>query len=165
VHTINTKFNKNPSHAHGENRHGEMPLRNYFHYLYLFWSILLLFAHQRQGFPSGLSLSQIYTPKPCIRLYRHQYVPHVQPILFFLIWSTEWYSVRHTDRKATHVGINIFYVYGSVHHNILWNNQQMQLYAVNFIPLLSSLYMFRAPHTPIIRSTMLNCIYSHWYKP
>jgi len=25
-----------------------------------------------------------------------------------------------------------------------WNNQQMQLYAVNFIPLLSSLYMFRA---------------------
>ena len=30
----------------------------------------------------------------------------------------------------------------------------MQLYAVNFIPLLSLLYMFRAPHTPIIRSTM-----------
>ena len=29
----------------------------------------------------------------------------------------------------------------------------MQLYAVNFIPLLSSLYMFRAAHTPIIRST------------
>ena len=26
----------------------------------------------------------------------------------------------------------------------------MQLYAVNFISLLSSLYMFRAPHTPII---------------
>ena len=48
---------------------------------------------------------------------------------------------------------------------ILLNNQQMQLYAVNFIPLLSSLYMFRAAHTPIIRSTMFNCIYSHWYKP
>ena len=29
----------------------------------------------------------------------------------------------------------------------------MQLYAVNFIPLRSSLYMFRAAHTPIIRST------------
>ena len=28
----------------------------------------------------------------------------------------------------------------------------MQLYAVNFIALLSSLYMFRAAHTPIIRS-------------
>ena len=41
------------------------------------------------------------------------------------------------------------------------NNQQMQLYAVNFIPLLSSLYMFRAAHTPIIRSTKFNCIYSH----
>ena len=27
----------------------------------------------------------------------------------------------------------------------------MQLYAVNFIPLLSSLYMFQAAHTPIIR--------------
>ena len=41
----------------------------------------------------------------------------------------------------------------------------MQLYAVNFIPLLGSLYMFRAPHSPIIRSTMFNCIYSNWYKP
>ena len=59
----------------------------------------------------------------------------------------------------------LFYIYCSVHHNILWNNKQMQLYAVNFIPLLSSLCMFRAPHTPIIRSTMFNCIYSHWYKP
>ena len=44
------------------------------------------------------------------------------------------------------------------------NNQQMHLYAVNFIPLLSSLYMFRAAHTPIIRSTKFNCIYSHWYN-
>ena len=40
----------------------------------------------------------------------------------------------------------------------------MQLYAVNFIPLLSSLYMFLAAHTPIIRSTKLNCIYSHWHN-
>ena len=29
----------------------------------------------------------------------------------------------------------------------------MQLYAVNFIPLLNSLYTFRAAHTPVIRST------------
>ena len=58
----------------------------------------------------------------------------------------------------------LFYVYGSVHHNILRNNQQMQLYAVNFIPLLVSLYMFQVPYTPIIRSTIFNCIYSHWYK-
>ena len=41
----------------------------------------------------------------------------------------------------------------------------MQLYAVNFIPLLFSLYMFRVPYTPIIRSTIFNSIYSHWYKP
>ena len=45
------------------------------------------------------------------------------------------------------------------------NNQQMQLYAVNCIPLLGSLYMFRVSYTPIIRSTIFNCIYSHWYKP
>ena len=41
----------------------------------------------------------------------------------------------------------------------------MQLYAVNFIPVLDSLYMFRVFYTPIIRSTIFNCIYSHWYKP
>ena len=49
--------------------------------------------------------------------------------------------------------------------NFLWNNQQMQLYAGNFIPLPVTLYMFRVPYTPIIRSTIFNCIYSHWYKP
>ena len=41
----------------------------------------------------------------------------------------------------------------------------MQLFAVNFIPLLCSLNMFRVLYTPIIRSTIFNCIYSHWYKP
>ena len=46
--------------------------------------------------------------------------------------------------------------------SIIWNNQQMQLYAVNFIPLLGPLYMFRVFYTPIIRSTIFNCIYSHW---
>ena len=53
----------------------------------------------------------------------------------------------------------------STHWRILWNNQQMQPYAVNFIPVLGSLYMFRVFYTPIIRSTIFNCIYSHWYKP
>ena len=33
------------------------------------------------------------------------------------------------------------------------NNQQMQLYSVNVIPLLGSLYMFRVFYTPIISST------------
>ena len=32
----------------------------------------------------------------------------------------------------------------------------MQLCAVNFIPLLNSLYMFRAAHTPIIRNTTVS---------
>ena len=41
----------------------------------------------------------------------------------------------------------------------------MQLYAVNFTPLLGSLYMFRVFYTPFIRSTIFNCIYSDWYKP
>ena len=38
------------------------------------------------------------------------------------------------------------------------NNQQMQLYAVNFIPLLGSLCVFRAFYTPIIRSTILKSV-------
>ena len=37
----------------------------------------------------------------------------------------------------------------------------MQLYAVNFIPLLGSLYMFRMFYTPIIRST----IYKLYLQP
>ena len=41
-----------------------------------------------------------------------------------------------------------------MHHNILLNNQQMQLYAINFISLLRTLYMFRVPYTPIIRITI-----------
>ena len=41
----------------------------------------------------------------------------------------------------------------------------MQIYAVNFIPLLGPLYMFRVSDTPIIRSTIYNCIYGRWYKP
>ena len=41
----------------------------------------------------------------------------------------------------------------------------MQLYAVNFIPLLGPLYMFRVFSIPIIRNTIFNFIYSHWYKP
>jgi len=37
----------------------------------------------------------------------------------------------------------------------------MQLYAVKFIALLGSLYMFRVFYTQIIRSTIFNSIYSH----
>ena len=48
--------------------------------------------------------------------------------------------------------------------DILWNNQQMQLYAVNFIPLLGSLYTFRVFYTPIIRITLYNFIYSLFHS-
>ena len=34
----------------------------------------------------------------------------------------------------------------------------MQLCAVNFIPLLGSLYMFRVFYTPIIRSTIFKTV-------
>ena len=54
-------------------------------------------------------------------------------------------------RKGDHTGGNSPDLLYSIR-----NNQQMQLYAVNFIPLLSSLYMFRAAHTPIIRSTTVS---------
>ena len=46
-------------------------------------------------------------------------------------------------------------VYCSLHRNILWNNQQMPQCAVKFYFSASPLYMFRAAHTPIIRSTIL----------
>jgi hypothetical protein len=46
-------------------------------------------------------------------------------------------------------------IYCSVHRNILWNNQQISQCAVKFYFSASPLYMFRAAHTPIIRSTIL----------
>ena len=61
--------------------------------------------------------------------------------------SREWYVGQKSWHQNTVFGLGlykiiqvfkfVFYIYYSVHHNILWNNQQMQLYAVNFIPLLS----------------------------
>ena len=90
-----------------------------------------------------------------------------------LNWHAEWFH-----RQATFPAVSILFfcptsfsalwrkcVYIHIRDCILWNNQQMQLYVVNFIPLLGSLYMFRVFYTPIIRSTIFNCIYNHWYKP
>ena len=78
---------------------------------------------------------------PCLLLIYRAYKSIVHSFFFcilYLLFRASWYSIT--------------------------NNQQMQLYAVNFIPLLSSLYMFRAAHTPIIWSAKFNCIYSHWYN-
>ena len=90
------------------------------------------------------------------------------------IAATECPKIHALDRAATDIGTVHFSVRNFTMNKvaavacrpqyILWNNQQMQLYAVNLIPLLGSLYMFRVFYTPIIRSTIYNCIYSHWYK-
>ena len=107
---------------------------------------------KRSGYPVS-GRSRCYHQ---LRLWRGSvplvlFVPSVFPLLAVL---NTWILLNQEEGQK-HEFISL----------ILWNNQQMELYAVNFIPLLSSLYMFRAPHTPIIRSTMFNCIYSHWYEP
>ena len=82
---------------------------------------------------------------------------------FETVWSACW---RHEIQNTEWRMINFMFIVPCIIiPYILWNNQQMHLYAVNFIPLLGSLYMFRVFYTPIIRSTIFNCIYSHWYKP
>jgi len=37
---------------------------------------------------------------PPMHIFSPPYVPHAQPISFFLIWSTEWYLVRITNHYA-----------------------------------------------------------------
>ena len=44
-----------------------------------------------------ISFPQISPPNPCIRLSSPPYVPHTQPISFFLIPSPTQYLVRSTD--------------------------------------------------------------------
>ena len=114
---------------------------------------------------------------PCIVMHLYSKTNQMQNISNLFYFGTTLYMFRTVFPSITwslrlyiqHHTIHVLWMLASKQpHNlydVLRNNQQMQLYAVNFIPLLSSLYMFRAGHTPIIRSTMFNCIYSHWYKP
>ena len=70
---------------------------------------------------------------------------------------TVLYDIACSCHNAVHVAVFCDYTEKCVVINeVYWNNQQMQLYAVNFIPLLNSVYMFRAAHTPIIRSTTVS---------
>ena len=80
------------------------------------------------------------------------------------VWNIFWLS---TNEWSSDINIQDLYFMFMVPCIIIYsmNNQQMQLYAVSFIPLLGSLYMFPLFYTPIIRSTIFNCIYSYWYKP
>ena len=70
-------------------------------------------------------------------------------------------KTRRKRRKVPSSYIKLAYkeikldIYCSVHRNILWNNQHMSQCAVKFYFSASPLYMFRAAHTPIIRSTIL----------
>ena len=59
------------------------------------------------------------------------------------------------DRQAVNITFTILCLWFRASKSVLLNNQQMQLFAVNFIPLPGSLYMFRAFYTPIIRSAIL----------
>ena len=52
----------------------------------------------------------------------------------------------HLLLRTMYMNCSKFYIYCSVHHNILWNNQQMQLYAVNFI------FIFRSHYGPGVDS-------------
>ena len=81
-------------------------------------------------------------------------------------WALGQVQTIRRKRKSftSHWGSNPAVQPVASHYTIIWNNQQMQLYAVNSIPLLVPLYMFRVFYKPIIRSTIFNCICSHWYK-
>ena len=68
---------------------------------------------------------------------------------YLLIFVPNTYSGQMTEHEI------LVDIYCSVHRNILWNNQQMSQYAVKFYFSASPLYVFRAAHTPIIRSTIL----------
>ena len=118
----------------------------------LFSPVLMLWNQYQRNFPKH------YSPAPIQENY-------LQWAAAIAIWSS---FLSNNDPVCMALFMTLqraffLYIYCSVHHNILRNNQQMQLYAVNFISLHSSLYTFRAAHTPIIRSTKFNCIYSHWY--
>ena len=72
--------------------------------------------------------------------------PRVMPIFFTPFCFNPLANLHHF----------LIYVFSS----ILWNNQQMSQRAVKFYFSASPLYMFRAAHTPIIRSTATGTIHS-----
>ena len=105
-------------------------------------------------------------------------------------WSTRWYSVKNSLKKRhwtchqmdcmtyieksmtenptrqnalTSAVYFIFYIYCSVHRNILWNDQQMQQCTVSLFLCKSTVHVSGGTqaHHQEYRS---NCIYSHWYN-
>ena len=115
----------------------------------------------------------------CARNLWNMFMKCMLIVLFITDWLNDWWAcncfacplnMQHQHLQQIHqtkIKTYLSWLINILKPNdfILWNNQQMQLYAVNFIPLLGSLYMFRVFYTPVIRSKIFNCIYSHWYKP
>ena len=91
--------------------------------------------------------------KPKVHYHFHK-CPHLS-----LSWASSIQSIHPTFHfLKSH--LNVIFIVPCI-IIFYWNNQQMQLYAVNFIPLLNSLYMFReGTHA---HHQEYNCIYSHWY--
>ena len=56
----------------------------------------------------------------------------------------------------------LFYIYCSVHRNILWNDQQMRQCAVSLFLWKSTLHVSGGTHAHH-QEYRSNCIYSHWY--
>ena len=122
-----------------------------------------------------LFVDKSYGEDWCYLLYKQVWCEQCQVIRY--TWTNVWHittclllnqlfsCIEPRREEPTHLHCRHSERVMCTYFGILWNNQQMQLYAVNFIPLLGSLYMFRVFYTPIIRSTIFNCIYSHWYKP
>ena len=131
------------------------------------------------AFPSCLLLLNADNSLPTFQLLPIVFLipgPPWHPLAQYSLFSLSLYQLPVVRQEAKfvlvlqyhHVINNICcrcFCISKIDPVVLWNDKQMQLYAVNFIPLISSLYTFQAPHTPIIRSTTFNCIYSHWYKP
>ena len=62
-----------------------------------------------------------------------------------------------------HKEIHKFYIYCSVHRNILWNNQQMRQCAVNLFLCKSTLHVSGGTHAHH-QEYNFNCINIHWYN-
>ena len=76
----------------------------------------------------------------------------------YCLYINEFQSSWEVLYAACETSIRTICIYVETLWSTLWNNQQMQLYAVNFIPLLGSLYMFWVFYTPIIRSTIFKTV-------
>ena len=102
-------------------------------------------------------------------------------LIYFLLTSLfavhiQWVLLLLLSEDTDFLGLISGFVdrasrYNFVKYHVTWCTIYSMKYltdavnAVNFIPLLGSLYMFWVFYTSIIKSTIFNRIYSHWCKP